>query len=106
MYKKLYGALYLLNIVLQGFWCLMFPMGVAFGLGWLAVRYISWPTWCYVPLMLIGAIVGLISMCRFLISATNAMDRLERQRKRDSEAKKPHVNKDEKKEKEGDNEDE
>ena len=78
MYKKLYNALYIMNIVLQGFWCLLFPVGIGFGLCWLLVEHAGLPGWTYAVGITLGVFVGLISMCRFLISATEAMERLEK----------------------------
>lgn len=88
MYKKLYNVLYIINIVLQGFWCLVFPLGIGFGIAWLLVEYADLPRWIFAVGMTFGVFVGLVSMCRFLISATEAMERLERSRRAEKEAKK------------------
>lgn len=88
MYKKLYNVLYIINIVLQGFWCLVFPVGIGFGIAWLLVEYAHLPRWIFAVGMTFGVFVGLVSMCRFLISATEAMERLERSRRAEKEAKK------------------
>lgn len=79
MYKA-FNITYLVNMVIQGFWCLLFPIGVAFGIGWLFVNKLSWPSWVYVPLLVVATVIGLISMCRFLISSAEAMERMEKQR--------------------------
>lgn len=79
MYKA-FNFTYLVSMVIQAFWCLLFPIGVAFVLGWLAVNKLSLPSWVYVPLLAVATIIGLISMLRFLISAAAAMDRLEKER--------------------------
>ena len=79
MYKA-FNFTYLVSMVIQAFWCLLFPIGVAFVLGWLAVNKLSLPSWVYVPLLVVATIIGLISMFRFLISAAAAMDRLEKER--------------------------
>lgn len=77
---KAFNFTYLVNMVVQGFWCLLFSIGVAFGIGWLLVNKLSWPSLVYVPLLVVATIVGLVSMCRFLISSAEAMERMEKQR--------------------------
>lgn len=76
---------YLLNIVIQGFWCLLFPIGVAFGIGWLLVNKLSWPTWSMVPLLIVATFMGLFSMCKFLISSSEALERMEAEREKNLE---------------------
>ena len=78
--NRAFNISYLINIVLQGFWCLLFPIGVAFGIGWLMVNKLFWPGWVMVPPLVLATFMGLYSMCKFLISATDAMDRMEKQR--------------------------
>ncbi len=93
MYKA-FNITYLVNMVIQGFWCLLFPIGVAFGIGWLFVNKLSWPGWVYVPLLVVATVIGLISMCRFLISSAEAMDRIEKERaqRREQEREKMQKN--------------
>ena len=78
--NRAFNISYLINTVVQSFWCLLFPMGVALGIGWLMVNKLSWPEWVMVPPLILSTFVGLFSMCKFLISATNAMDKIEKQR--------------------------
>lgn len=78
--NRAFSVSYLINIVLQSFWCLLFPIGVAFGIGWLMINKLSWPSWSMVPALIVATFVGLYSMCKFLISATEAMDRMDKQR--------------------------
>lgn len=78
--NRAFNISYLINIVLQSFWCLLFPIGVAFGIGWLMINKLSWPSWVMVPPLILATFMGLYSMCKFLISATDAMDRVEKQR--------------------------
>ena len=86
--NRAFSISYLLNIVLQSFWCLLFPIGIALGLGWLMVNKLSWPSWVMVPPLILAVFMGLYSMCKFLISATDAMDRMEKQREADKAAAK------------------
>ena len=64
MYRKIVNALYILNILFQS----------------LLVNKCSAPTWLYAPLGVFGAIVGFISMCKFIISACESLERLEKER--------------------------
>ena len=63
-------------------------MGIGFGIAWLLVEYADLPRWIFAVGMTFGVFVGLVSMCRFLISATDAMERLEKSRKAEKQAKK------------------
>ena len=84
--NRAFKASYLINIVIQSFWCLLFPIGIALGLGWLMVNKLSWPGWVMAPPLVFAVFIGLYSMCKFLISATHAMDRMDEQREKDREA--------------------
>lgn len=84
--NRAFKASYLINIVIQSFWCLLFPIGIALGLGWLMVNKLSWPSWVMAPPLVFAVFMGLFSMCKFLISATDAMDRMDKQREERREA--------------------
>lgn len=84
--NRAFKASYLINMVVQSFWCLLFPIGIALGLGWLMVNKLSWPGWVMAPPLVFAVFIGLYSMCKFLISATQAMDRMDEQREKDREA--------------------
>ena len=82
MYKKFVGALYMLNIVIQSVVTLLIPAGLMFLLSWLLVSKCSAPTWLYAVLIPIGVITGFISMIKFVISAAEGVERLEKQSKK------------------------
>lgn len=77
MYKKLVSAMYVLNIVFQSFFNLALPMLVMAGCAALLVRYASLPEWVFAPFIVFGALTGLYSMVRFILSAMSALERLE-----------------------------
>ena len=79
MHKKLFSALYVMNIVLQAFFDLVLPMALLWGLSYLLTTYASAPGWIYAPLIIIGALAGLVSMVKFILSAMAALERLENQ---------------------------
>lgn len=81
MYDKIVSAMYLLNIVFQSFFNLAFPIALSILGSWLLVEKVSAPGWVYAPLVLFGVAVGFVSMIRFILSATRALDRLEEQKK-------------------------
>ena len=85
MYKKFFSALYVLNIVMQAIVTLLIPVGIMFGIGWLFINYVGAPLWLYAILLPIGAISGLISMVRFIIRASEGLERLEKQNTNDKE---------------------
>jgi TRAP-type C4-dicarboxylate transport system permease small subunit len=84
MYRKFISAMYLLNIVFQSFFNLALPIGAAILASWLLVEKASAPGWIYAPLVIVGVVIGFVSMIRFILSATRALDRLEAEREKHS----------------------
>ena len=81
MYRKFISAMYLLNIIFQSFFDLALPIGATILISWLLVEKAGAPGWIYAPLVVIGVIIGFVSMIRFILSATRALDRIEAQSK-------------------------
>lgn len=81
MKRRVYNAAYLINVIFQAFFNLLFPMGLLFVVGWLAVNKLGFPDWIYVILLVVGLISGLISMIKFLIYALDAFDSIEKAQK-------------------------
>lgn len=79
MYKNFVSSLYVLNIVFQCIFSLATPIGLTVLISWLLVRYAGAPGWIYAPIVIVGVITGLISMVKFAISASEALERLEKQ---------------------------
>ena len=77
--KKFMNAMYALNIILQSFWSLLFPIGVGVLIGWLLTEKCGMGNYVFVILILLGVFVGLISMIRFLLSALAGLERLEKE---------------------------
>ena len=80
MYGKFVSALYLLNIIFQSFFNLALPIGLSILGSWLLVEKAGAPSWIYAILVIFGVAIGFISMIKFILSATRALDRLEKQR--------------------------
>lgn len=87
MYKKAISAIYVMNIVAQSIFTLLWQIVLGFGIGYLAVTYWSVPDWIYAPLMLAGVLTGLVSMVRFLLAAMKSLERLEAQHEKDAKEK-------------------
>lgn len=77
MYKKAFTALNIFNIVLQGLFSLVFPIGLGVLFSWLGVTKWGAPGWLYAILIPVGALVGLMSMVKFILSATRGLERIE-----------------------------
>ena len=88
--KEGYSAFYVINIVFQSIFTLLWQIGLALLVGWIFVGFVGAPNWIYVPLILLGVATGLVSMVRFIITAMSALERLEEQKrkKKKSEEKK------------------
>ena len=90
MHKKITNALYALNIVFQSFFDLVTPAALFFGIAWLLVKYLSLPEWIYAPAIILGILLGFVSMIKFIITAMAGLERLECEQK---EKKKSEIDK-------------
>ncbi len=88
MYRKLVNALYVLNIVFQGFYTLALPIGIGALASYLLVRFANAPGWIWAILLILGTFCGLFSMIKFLITAMNNLERLEKEQKDRASAEK------------------
>ena len=79
--KETYSTVYVINVVFQALFTLLWSIGTALFLGWASVKWLSAPEWIYVPLITVGVILGFISMVRFILTAMKALDRIEAERK-------------------------
>ena len=84
MYKRFVNALYLLNIIFQGFLNLLTPIGLGLLISYLLTSYANSPSWIYAPFTVFGVFVGLFSMVKFILSATKALDRLEKEQAKEN----------------------
>ena len=72
--------IYVMNIIAQSIFSLLFNVAVYFGIGYLLNSVFGVDAWVYIPLILVGFILGIISMIRFIISAMAGVERLENER--------------------------
>ena len=87
MYKRFVGAMYVMNIIAQAIVTLLIPAALMFFISWLFVAKCGAPEWLYAVLITLGIISGFISMIRFVIRASEGLERMEQQR--NSKNKKP-----------------
>ena len=83
MKGRYFSFLYVLNIAMQALFTLLFDAALFFGVGYLLTTYVGAPSWIYIPLILVGLAVGVISMVRFILSAMAGLERLDRSKKDD-----------------------
>ena len=79
MYKKLVSALYVINIVSQAIITLLIPIGFGVLCSYLLTCFAAWPDWIWAIFVTFGAMTGLYSMIKFILSAMAGLDRLERE---------------------------
>ena len=79
MYKSFIGAMYVLNIVFQAIFTLLMPIGLGLLCAWLLAEHAGVGGWIWAVLVTIGAILGLISMIRFVLVASAGYERLEKE---------------------------
>ena len=72
-----YSTFYVINIVFQSIFTLLWQIGLGLLVGWVFVKHVGAPDWIYVPLILAGVITGLVSMVRFILAAMKSLERLE-----------------------------
>ena len=91
MHKKFFNAMYAFNIVLQGIFSLVAPAALMALIAWLLTSKCGAPDFLFVPFIIIGFILGLISMIRFIIAAMTGIERLEAEWEREEKNKKRKI---------------
>ena len=71
----------MLNILLQGIYTLALPIGLGALVSYLLTRFLNAPRWIWAIFLTAGALMGLYSMVKYILLATAALDRLEKERK-------------------------
>lgn len=79
--------MYVMNIIAQAIFTLLIPAALMFAIAWLFVSRCGAPEWLYAVLISVGIISGFVSMIRFVIRASEALERMENQRNK--KTKKP-----------------
>ena len=87
MYKKFINALSMLNLLGQAIYSLALPIALGALAAFLLTEYASAPSWIWAILMTLGALMGLYSMVKYILTATAGMDRMKKQQIADEEQK-------------------
>lgn len=87
MYKKFINALSMLNLLGQAIYSLALPIALGALTAFLLTEYASAPSWIWAILMTLGALMGLYSMVKYILTATAGMDRMKKQQIADEEQK-------------------
>ena len=82
MYKKLIRAMESLNVLFQALYTLALPVGLAAIVSYLLTKYTSVEGWIWAVLLTLGTLSGLYSMVKYLLSALENLDRLEKEREK------------------------
>ena len=80
--KDKYSSFYVINIVFQSIFTLLWHIGAGLLVGWIFVRFVGAKSWIYVPLILAGVFTGLFSMVRFILAAMRALERIEEDKRK------------------------
>ncbi len=81
MHNKLFRALSMLNLLFQAIYTLVLPIGIGALAAFLLTEYASAPSWIWAILLVLGTLMGLYSMIKYILTATAGMERLEKQQK-------------------------
>lgn len=79
MYRKLVSALYVINIVSQAIITLAIPIGFGALISYLLTEYAAAPPWIWAIFITLGALTGLYSMIKFILSAMAGLESLEKE---------------------------
>ena len=74
------SAVYVLNIIMQSIFSLLFSTAIFVGIGYLLTAYLEWDAWVYIPLIIAGLATGILSMVKLIITSMSNLERLERGR--------------------------
>ena len=85
-YSKFITPLHLFNIITQGFFTLVSPPLAFCFIAYLIDKNLDVGGWIYVVLILLGVFMGLYSMIVFIIRASAALEVIEEENKKRSEA--------------------
>ena len=92
MYKKLVSSLYVINIISQAIFTMLIPIGLGVLLCYLLTTHADVDPWIWAVVIPTGAISGIISMMKFILSAMSSLKRLEDQHASQENTKKSGSN--------------
>lgn len=80
MSTKFVNTLHIVNIVFQSFYSLLFPVAIAGLISYLLTSNGIADSWVWAVALTVGFLIGLVSMIKFILSATANLDRIEKER--------------------------
>ena len=78
MYRQTFNALFVINIVMQSIFTLLFDIGLFVLIGWLLTAKANVGEWVFVPLILVGVGVGVFSMFKLILVSMRNLEALEK----------------------------
>ena len=72
--------MYALNILISAIFTLLTPVGILFLIAWLLNTKAGVGSFIYAVLLIIGVLIGLVSMIRFLVRSSEVLERIEKER--------------------------
>lgn len=88
MYRQTFNALYVVNIVMQSIFTLLFDTGIAVLIGWLLTAKADVGKWVFVPLILLGLGVGIYSMIKLILISMKNLEKLEKNQEKEQKRRK------------------
>ncbi len=88
MHRKLFNAMYALNIFFQSFFSLVTPTALGFLVAYLLNAKAGVGSWIYALLVTLGVLTGFYSMVKSILAASRALENLEKEQRQNEEKKK------------------
>lgn len=70
----------MLNILFQALYTLAMPIGIGALISYLTTKHLGAPRFIWAILLTLGALMGLYSMIKYILSAMRAMEKLDKER--------------------------
>ena len=80
MNGRTFSTIYVINIVIESIFTMLFSVGISVLAGWLLVNRLGTREWVFVPLILMGIAIGFLSMFKLIGASMRALERIERDR--------------------------
>ncbi|MBQ7363321.1 MAG: hypothetical protein IJW48_02605 [Clostridia bacterium] len=78
--RRGYSTVYIINILTTSIFTLLFDVGFFVLLAWLLTSKLGAPEWLYVPAVLLGLVIGITSMLKFILASMKTLERLDGER--------------------------
>ena len=77
MLRRGFSALYIINLITTSIFTLLFDVGIFVLIAWLLTSKLSVGLWVYIPAVLLGLGIGILSMLKFILTSMRALERLD-----------------------------